>query len=79
MAICCNLLVGHGERRKGGPIVFILPVGVSISFLIADLDRLAEALSACIRKTYWLHHSLCRRRSSQDASPASRSKSSEVN
>jgi hypothetical protein len=39
MAICCNLLVGYGERRKGGWIVFILPVVVSISFfLIADLD-----------------------------------------
>lgn len=39
MAICCNLLVGYGERRHGGAIVFILPVVVSIaSFLIADLD-----------------------------------------
>jgi hypothetical protein len=39
MAICCNLLVGYGERRKGGLIVFVLPVVVSISFLlIADLD-----------------------------------------
>ena len=39
MAICCNILVGYGERRKGGVIVFILPVVVSIAFfLIADLD-----------------------------------------
>jgi hypothetical protein len=39
MAICCNLLVGYGERRIGGVIVFILPFVVSISFLlIADLD-----------------------------------------
>jgi hypothetical protein len=39
MAICCNLLVGYGERRKGGLIVFILPIVISIAlFLIADLD-----------------------------------------
>jgi hypothetical protein len=39
IAVCCNLLVGYGERRKGGLIVFILPVVVSIAFfLIADLD-----------------------------------------
>jgi hypothetical protein len=39
MAIYRNLLVGYGERRKGGVIVFILPFVVSISFLlIADLD-----------------------------------------
>jgi hypothetical protein len=39
MAIFCNMLVGYSERRKGGWIVFILPVVVSISFfLIADLD-----------------------------------------
>jgi hypothetical protein len=30
-AICCSLLVGYGERRKGGWIVFIQPVVVSIS------------------------------------------------
>ena len=39
MAIFCNFLVGYGERRKGGLIVFILPIVVSVSFfLIADLD-----------------------------------------
>jgi hypothetical protein len=39
MAIFCNLLVGYGERRKSGLIIFILPVVVSVSFyLIADLD-----------------------------------------
>jgi hypothetical protein len=39
MAICCNILVGYGERRRGGAIVFILPIVVSIAFfLIADLD-----------------------------------------
>ncbi|MGY8661580.1 hypothetical protein Q3C01_04330 [Bradyrhizobium sp. UFLA05-109] len=39
MAICCNILVGYGERRKGGMIVFIRPVVASIAFyLIADLD-----------------------------------------
>ena len=39
MAIFCNLLVGYGERRKGGWIVFILPLVVSTAFfLIADLD-----------------------------------------
>jgi hypothetical protein len=39
MAIFCDLLVGYSERRKGGLIVFILPIVVSVSFfLIADLD-----------------------------------------
>jgi hypothetical protein len=39
MAIFCGLLVGYGERRKSGVIVFILPVVASVAFLlIADLD-----------------------------------------
>jgi hypothetical protein len=39
MAVCCNLLVGYGERRKGELPLFVLPVVVSVSlFLIADLD-----------------------------------------
>lgn len=39
MAICCNLLVGYGERRKGELFLFVLPVVVSVSlFLIEDLD-----------------------------------------
>lgn len=39
MAICCNLLVGYGERRKSVLLLLILPVIISISFLlIADID-----------------------------------------
>jgi hypothetical protein len=39
MAICCNLLVGYGERHKSVLVLLILPVIVSISFLlIADHD-----------------------------------------
>jgi hypothetical protein len=39
MAISCNLLVGYSERRKGGLLLFILPLIISIAFfLIADLD-----------------------------------------
>ena len=39
MAICCNLLVGYGERHKSVLVLLILPVIVSISFLlIADID-----------------------------------------
>jgi hypothetical protein len=39
MAVCCSLLIGYGEQRKGSIIAFILPMVVSISFfLIADLD-----------------------------------------
>ena len=39
MTICCSVLVGYGEQRKGGLLVFILPIVVSIAFfLIADLD-----------------------------------------
>jgi hypothetical protein len=39
MAVCCNLLVGYGERRKGELFLFVLPVVISVAlFLIADLD-----------------------------------------
>jgi len=39
MAICCNLLLGYGEHHKSVLVLLILPVIVSISFLlIADLD-----------------------------------------
>ncbi len=39
MAICCSLLVGYGERHKSVLVLLILPVIVSISFLlIADID-----------------------------------------
>jgi hypothetical protein len=38
VAISCNLLFGFGERR-GGALALVLPVIVSISFLlIADID-----------------------------------------
>ena len=39
IAISCNLLHGYSERRKGALLLLILPVIVSISFLlIADID-----------------------------------------
>jgi hypothetical protein len=41
IAICCNLLVGYGARSAGAKsgLLFILPLVVSISFLlIADID-----------------------------------------
>lgn len=41
IAMCCNLLVGYGSRNTGvkGPLLLILPLVVSIAFLlIADLD-----------------------------------------
>jgi hypothetical protein len=40
IAICCNLLVGYGARdSKGGMLLMILPLVVSIAFLlIADID-----------------------------------------
>jgi hypothetical protein len=39
MSIVCNLLIGYGERRKGSALLLVLPVVVSISFLlIADID-----------------------------------------
>ena len=38
-AIACNLLIGYGERRKSVVLLFVLPVVVSISFLlIGDID-----------------------------------------
>ncbi len=39
MAICSNLLLGYGERRKSMLLLLVLPIIVSISFLlIADID-----------------------------------------
>jgi hypothetical protein len=40
IAICCNLLVGYGARNtRGGGLLLILPLIVSIAFLlIADID-----------------------------------------
>lgn len=40
IAICCNLLIGYGARNtKGGLLLLILPLVVSIAFLlIADID-----------------------------------------
>lgn len=41
IAICANLMIGYGARRAKGEAVllFILPLLVSISFLlIADID-----------------------------------------
>ena len=39
IAVSCNLLLGYGQRRKGTLLVLVLPVIVSISFLlIADID-----------------------------------------
>jgi hypothetical protein len=39
IAICCNLLVGYGARTARGVMLLILPLIVSISFLlIADID-----------------------------------------
>jgi hypothetical protein len=39
IAVCCNLLIGFGSRRKGPLLFTILPLVVSIAFfLIADID-----------------------------------------
>ena len=39
IAIAANLLLGYGERQKGAPLLLVLPIIVSISFLlIADID-----------------------------------------
>ena len=39
IAVCCNILVGYGARNARGILLFILPVLISISFLlIADID-----------------------------------------
>jgi hypothetical protein len=39
IAISCNFLVGYGERRRGAPLLLVLPLIISIpSFLIADID-----------------------------------------
>ena len=39
IAISCNLLIGYNERRKRVVLLVVLPVIVSVSFLlIADID-----------------------------------------
>jgi hypothetical protein len=41
IAICCHLLLGYGGRRPevGSGLLFVMPLVVSISFLlIADID-----------------------------------------
>lgn len=39
IAICCNLMMGYGERRTNGLLLMVVPLAVSISFfLIADID-----------------------------------------
>jgi hypothetical protein len=39
LAVCCNILVGYGERSARGSLLFVLPLVVSISFLlVADID-----------------------------------------
>ncbi len=39
IALCCNLLIGYGARRRDWHIFLILPIAVSIAFfLIADID-----------------------------------------
>jgi hypothetical protein len=39
IAILCNLLIGYGRHGKGGLLLFVLPIALSISFfLIADID-----------------------------------------
>ena len=40
IAVCCNILLGYGARRKREiALLLILPLVVSISFmLIADID-----------------------------------------
>ena len=39
IAISCNFLLGYGEHRRGALLLLVLPIIVSISFLlIADID-----------------------------------------
>lgn len=39
IAICCNVLIGYGARRRDWHIFLILPIAVSLAFfLITDID-----------------------------------------
>jgi hypothetical protein len=39
IALCCNVLIGYGERRGGASHLFVLPAVASIAMLlIADID-----------------------------------------
>ena len=47
IAICCNVLVGYGghSNRAKGSILFVLPLFVSITFLlISDIDSPGRGL-----------------------------------
>ena len=44
-AISCNLLIGYNERRKRVVLLVVLPVIMSVSFLlIADIDSPQEGI-----------------------------------
>lgn len=39
IAICCNVLIGYGARRRDWYLFLILPIAISLAFLlIADID-----------------------------------------
>ena len=39
IAVCCNLLVGYGARRRGSGLLLVLPLVLAIAFfLVADID-----------------------------------------
>jgi hypothetical protein len=43
IAVCCNLLIGYGAHRTERAVLLILPIAVSVSFLlISDIDSPRE-------------------------------------
>jgi hypothetical protein len=55
IAVCSNLLVGYGARntKGGGILLLVLPLVVSIAFLlIADIIVHAAASFMCIRRIF---------------------------
>jgi hypothetical protein len=43
IAVCCNLMVGYGAHRTDRAVLLILPIAVSVSFLlISDIDSPRE-------------------------------------
>jgi hypothetical protein len=47
IAVCCNLMIGYGAHRTDRAVLLILPIAVSVSFLlISDIDSPREGAIA---------------------------------
>lgn len=69
IALCCSILVGYGQRSAGARLLFVLPLVISISFLlIADIDSPVADSSMSFLKIWRACHSPYRGIESVDSS-----------